>query len=160
MRSIEVLHEMGALQILHKPTTPSGSKGLDRKHLSLFHSGGVSICPAERREADEMREWRSGGDGWRTVVHRNTFPSMDPMRLDRVSTETSDSFDRVGLAIDGHLVRLHHLLDRLSNLRHLDIDAGTANPRVGGIFDSSEEVIELRIKCNSPCTVNDPTWQG
>jgi hypothetical protein len=127
--------------------------------VSIAYISPSSILAVSPSASQRIREVERGnGKRGRTVVHGNTLTPVDLVGIDRVSAERSDSLHWIGLAFDSNLVGLHHLLDRLPDLRHLDINAGTTDPRVGRIFDSSKKVVELRIKGNSPCTVNDMTY--
>jgi hypothetical protein len=80
---------------------------------------------------------------------------VDLVRVDRMTTEISHSLDWIGRPIDGHLIGFHHLLDRLSDLTHLDIDSSASDASVRGILHSCEQIVELRIEGHSPSTIDN-----
>jgi hypothetical protein len=68
---------------------------------------------------------------FQTFADWNTLPSMDLVRSNRMSVEISHSLDGVGGSVDCHFIRLHHLLDCLADLTHLNIDSSAADAGVG-----------------------------
>ena len=66
----------------------------------------------------------------------NTLSCVDLIAFDAMSAQVLDSFDFVSLVLDFDLVRLHGLLDRLTDLTKSCIDARVSDAGVCRILDS------------------------
>lgn len=91
--------------------------------------------------------------------------------IKEVGTHIVDSFDRDGLAVQSHLIRLHDFLDAGADVVHASVDTGfleislalrrhfpveaylQAGVRRG--LDAFEEVIVDRVVCDGERTIDD-----
>lgn len=64
-------------------------------------------------------------------------------------------FTLIGLALNFDLIGLHDFLDSSTNIAQSDVDTGLLDTRVGGILDSSQQVIINRVECKSESRVDD-----
>lgn len=125
--------------VLDNSAATRGAEGLDREILSLLHLCLVPIRP-------ELLD-----DGYSFAF----IASMYAIRPDRVSVQIADRFDLVCFSANLHFVRLHHLLNRISNVAHPDIDASLPDTSIRGIFDCLEQTIPCRLKVHCERGVND-----
>lgn len=101
-----------------------------------------------------------------------------------MAIEVRDALDRIDLAVELDLVRLHHLLDRRADVTQTNIDAGSLlihhgirwytalNPRhaaglhwhtdldasVGGVLGGVQQRVELGIERHREGAINDAPY--
>mmetsp|Transcript_12058 Transcript_12058/g.14162 ORF Transcript_12058/g.14162 Transcript_12058/m.14162 type:complete len:338 (+) Transcript_12058:625-1638(+) len=74
----------------------------------------------------------------------------------RMAVQIPYTFDRKDLPPNLHLIALHNLLNRLSNITQPNINPCLTNPRISSLLHRLQQRIIHRIKTNRPRRVNNP----
>lgn len=65
----------------------------------------------------------------------------------------------VGFALNLDLIRLHDFLDGSSNIAQSDVNSCLLDTSVGGILDSSQQVVVNRVESKRECRVDDSSYK-
>mmetsp|Transcript_45115 Transcript_45115/g.90097 ORF Transcript_45115/g.90097 Transcript_45115/m.90097 type:complete len:281 (-) Transcript_45115:181-1023(-) len=133
MTYVEILHVMGALEVLLDIALSSGAERLYGEELALLHA---------RRFA--------------ALDDRHRFASVDLIRADRMAVQIAARFHLVRLAVDLDFVRLHHLLACGANVTQPGVDACCLDARISRLAHRLRQRVELRVKMHGPRRVDDP----